>query len=60
MAVDNLIEEDENMNRSIDPERYDPDEPDRCQKCGSWLNGHGDASTTGMHCPECDMLVWVA
>lgn len=46
--------------RSYSESRYDPADPTICHACGSNLVGRGDASTVGMHCPDCDVMVWVA
>lgn len=56
--IDNLTDED--GRKSVDPERYDPDEQTVCAKCGSDLRGAGDALTIGMYCPECNMEVWIS
>lgn len=40
-----------------DPERYDGDNPDICQKCGSDLQSSGSRSGVLVWCPDCDVTV---
>ena len=56
-TMDNLTETD--GKRSIDPDRYDADEPKTCQVCGSRGRGTGDGSTFGVYCPECETHIWI-
>lgn len=57
---ENLSEMDDAQHRDIDPERYDEENPNTCQVCGSETRGVGDRSATGAYCPECEKYVWIA
>ena len=40
-----------------DPERYDGDNPDICQKCGSALKSGDSRRSLLIWCPDCDVTV---